>query len=336
MRYLYIVVGVTATVLRPIFCLPQYVPLQFPALDNTTIAATNLTGVPASFPFVIEGCGAYTGNLVDVLIKAIAALTPALNDVGLGLDSHHGFRALFKDGAISTYVRGILRSIASAQPLKGLKPDPSVPSAPRFACVTRSTVSQYKFLELDPWEICSRPDAGQAFYLGGSSYIFLCSSFWWGRIAPHKNTCPSVRENQFLGGGEALSMYLTYLVIHEMVHFYLGKASLGAFTDPPEVYPINDCVALDPLDSVHNPQNYQFYVAMAEQGCTKVPDPDRPPFLSNQSKSSLPAFLLTDAVNTQPSLAAAVEKLPTVTTIPVLESLHNDPDDNLGLQSYES
>lgn len=198
---------------------------------------------------------------MDVLIKAIAALTPALNDVGLGLDSHHGFRALFKDGATSTYVRGILRSIASAQPLKGLKPDPSVPSAPRFACVTRSTVSQYKFLELDPWEICSRPDAGQAFYLGGSSYIFLCSSFWWGRIAPHKNTCPSVRENQFLGGGEALSMYLTYLVIHEMVHFYLGKASLGAFTDPPEVYPINDCVALDPLDSVHNPQNYQFYVA---------------------------------------------------------------------------
>ena len=203
---------------------------------------------------------------MHVLTEAVAALTPALNDVGLGLDSRHGFKALFKDGATSTYVRGILRSIASAQPLKGLIPDPSVPSAPRFACVTPSTISQYQFLEVDPWKICSRPGAGQAFYFGGSSYIFLCPSFWRGDIAPQRNTCPVVRGNQFLGGGEALSMYMTYLVIHEMVHLYLGKASLGAFTDPPEIYPINACVALDPLNSVHNPQNYQFYVASERSG----------------------------------------------------------------------
>lgn len=196
-----------------------------------------------------------------MLTKALVALTPALNDVGLGLDSRHGFKALFKDGATSTYVRGILRSIASAQPLKGLQPDPSVPSAPRFACVTPSTISQYKFLEIDPWEICSLPDAGQSVYPVGSSYIFLCPSFWRGEVAPQKNTCPSVKRNQFLGRGEAVGMYLTYLVIHEMVHFYLGKASLGLYSNPPEVYPINDCVALDILDSVHNPQNYQFYVA---------------------------------------------------------------------------
>ena len=196
-----------------------------------------------------------------MLTKAVAALTPALNDVGLGLNSRHGFKALFKDGATSTYVRGILRGIATAQALTGLEPDPSVPSAPRFACVTPSTSSQHKFIEIDLWKYCSQPDAGQAFYLGASSYIFLCPSFWWGDVAPAVRTCPSVRSNRFLGSGEALGGYMTYLVIHEMVHFYLGKASLGPFTDPPEVYPINDCVALDPLDSVHNPQNYQFYVA---------------------------------------------------------------------------
>lgn len=321
MRSRYSIVGVIAAILSPGFCLPQYVPLQFPALQNTTIAATNLTGDLASFPFVIEGCSAYTENLLYVLTKAVAALTPALNDVGLGLDSRHGFKALFKDGATSTYVRGILRSIASAQPLEGLKPDPSVPSAPRFACVTPSTISQYKFLEVDPWKVCSRPDAGQAFYYGGSSYIFICSSFWRGDVAPQRNTCPSVRQNQFLGGGEALGMYLTYLVVHEMVHFYLGKASLGAFTDPPEIYPINDCVALDPLNSVHNPQNYQFYVAMAQQGCTDVPDPDRPPFLQGQGNTTLPAVLLTAPEEMQPSLTAVFEKFPTMTTLPVLESL---------------
>ncbi|CAF9921563.1 hypothetical protein IMSHALPRED_005205 [Imshaugia aleurites] len=322
-----------ATILSPVFCLPQYTPLQFPALENDTIAVTNITTVPASFPFLIEGCSAHTGILVSVLTKALVALTPALNDVGLGLDSRHGFKALFKDGATSTYVRGILRSIASAQPLKGLQPDPSVPSAPRFACVTPSTISQYKFLEIDPWEICSLPDAGQSVYPVGSSYIFLCPSFWRGEVAPQKNTCPSVKRNQFLGRGEAVGMYLTYLVIHEMVHFYLGKASLGLYSNPPEVYPINDCVALDILDSVHNPQNYQFYVAMVEQGCTKVPDPDQPPFLPGHSNNgSLPAILLTQAAHTQPSLAANVEKVPTMTTLPRLESLHGDLDDPLGLQ----
>lgn len=81
--------------------------LRPPALDNTTVTPTDLTVVPDGFPFVIEGCGANTGTLVDVLTKAVTALTPALKDVGLGLDGQHGFKALFKDGATSTYVRGV-------------------------------------------------------------------------------------------------------------------------------------------------------------------------------------------------------------------------------------
>ena len=147
-------VGVIALFLSPILGLPQYAPLSFPGtnsiafllciclrlspLGNITVAATKLTETPAGFPFVIEGCGAYTGNLVDVLTKAIAALPPALSDVELGLDSRHGFKALFKDGTTSNFVRGILQSIASAQPLKGLNPYSSVASVPHFACVQPS------------------------------------------------------------------------------------------------------------------------------------------------------------------------------------------------------
>ena len=199
--------------------------------------------------------------MVKVLSLAGTALRPALNDVRLGLDSKHGFRALFKDGATSTYVRGILRSIASAQPVTGLNPDPSVPTAPRFACVVPSTTSQYGFLGFDAWIYCNQPGVGLAFYVGGASYIFLCPRFWQYEIAPRRNTCPSVRHNQFIGRGDPLSLYMTYMVIHEMVHFYLGWASLGPDSDPPEVYSINDCVGLNPLNSVHNPANYHFYVA---------------------------------------------------------------------------
>ena len=73
--------------------------------------------------------------------------------------------------------------------------------------------------------------------------------------------CPSVVRNQFLGSGQYFASYLTYIVVHEMVHFYLGTASLGVSTDPPETYPINDVIALDMTDSIHNPMNYQFYLA---------------------------------------------------------------------------
>lgn len=199
--------------------------------------------------------------MVEVLSLAGAALRPALNDVGLGLDSKHGFRAMFKDGATSTYVRGILRSIASAQTLTGLEPDPSVPTAPRFACVGPGTTNQYTFLHFDAWFYCHQPGVGAAFYVGGASYIFLCPQVWQHQIAPRKYTCPSVGYNKFLDSGKSLSLYLTYMVIHEMVHFYLGWDSLGPHSNPPEVYPINDCVGLDPLDSVHNPANYHYYVA---------------------------------------------------------------------------
>ena len=199
--------------------------------------------------------------MVNLLSLAGAALTPALNDVELGLDSKHGFRALFKDGATSTFVRGILRSIASARQLTGLHPDPSVPTAPRFACVAPSTTSQYWFLSFDAWVYCHLPNAGMAFYIGGSSYIFLCPQFWQYRIAPQKSICPSVRYNQFVGVGDPLGLYLTYMIIHEMVHFYLGWDSLGPESHPPEMYPINSCVGLNSFNSVHNPSNYHFYVA---------------------------------------------------------------------------
>ena len=232
--------------------------------ENNTIVAANLSAVPAGFPFIIENCGgAYTGTLVDVLNRAVAALKPALNDVGLGLHSQHGFKALFKDGAMAPYIRDILQFIASARKVKGLSPNPFIPTAPRFTCVTPRTIKQYKFLKIDPWKLCNSPGAGVAFYLGDSSYIFLCSNFWKADIAPRPETksCPSVIRNQFIGWGENLGNYLTYMIIHEMVHFYLGKYSLGIHTYPPEIYRINECVALDPATSALNPPNYQYYVA---------------------------------------------------------------------------
>lgn len=178
-------------------------------------------------------------------------------------------------GRTSVFVQSVLRSIASAYKLEGLLPHPRVPSAPHFACVNTDTIRRYRFLDSDPYELCTMPGApGQAFYVMGTSYIFLCPSFWRGQVEPQrdKNICPSVTNNRFLDGGETLAGYASYLLIHEMVHFYLQAASLGIYTHPPEIYPINYCVGLDAMNSIRNPQNYQFYVA--SKSCHYLLKPD--------------------------------------------------------------
>lgn len=46
---------------------------------------------------------------------------------------------------------------------------------------------------------------------------------------PRKNR-PNFRSNQFIDGGDALSMYLIYLVVHEVMDFYVQKVSSGDCT----------------------------------------------------------------------------------------------------------
>ena len=51
------------------------------------------------------------------------------------------------------------------------------------------------------------------------------------------------------------------MLIHEMVHFYLGKRGLGWSTEPMEKYALDDAVKFDFRLSLRNPQNYQAFVA---------------------------------------------------------------------------
>lgn len=78
---------------------------------------------------------------------------------------------------------------------------------------------------------------------------------------PTRENCPRVIHNRFVGDGASLSDYKTYILIHEMVHFYLGAESLTPNSYPPEKYQLNECVALDQTTSLRNPSNYQNYIA---------------------------------------------------------------------------
>ena len=187
-------------------------------------------------------------------------MSSALQDVGPGRTSQI-FKALFKDSSSRSFVQQILTEVATQRIIYGLQPRPFTPTPPNFACVTPSTKKDYNFLPYDPYPYCLRPGGPAAFYMGKTSYIFLCPAIWTVPPAPSLPDCPLVRRNYWVGPGMLLSRYMGYILIHEMIHFYLGERSLGLFTYPRETYDINQCVTLTAQDSLGNPQNYQNYIA---------------------------------------------------------------------------
>ena len=247
-------------------CHSQY---QYPLLRNLVsfnlgppATPSNKSTAPATFPYLIEGCAEFTGNLVFALEVALQAMEPALQDLGNGNRSPI-FRAMFKFGSTKNFIRGILQKIVSHRRVRNLVPYPNIPTTPNFACVTQYPLDIYKLLGFDVYETCMKPGAGVAFTVSGISYIFICPSFWAMPPGPSFPDCPSVRRNQWVGPGVFLANYQSYLLIHEMMHFYLEDdgGSLGIHTHPPETYRINDCVGLPSSLSLHNPQNYQYYIA---------------------------------------------------------------------------
>ena len=237
-------------------------PIKAESIIGTLIQSSNITGAPPGFPFPIVGCGHYTGNMVQILSLALNDLPVVIDDTRNGVHSSYGFKAWFKSDKASTYVRQILWSIATAQPLEGLMPEPNIPTAPHFLCITSATTHLYPFLPADLFLHCHVAGRLASFYLGGTRYIFICPNFWHYQVVPPRRNCPSVVRNQFRANYYSnFAEYSMYILVHELVHFYLGAASLSMYTEPPETYPINDVVALDMKDSIHNPMNYQYYLA---------------------------------------------------------------------------
>ena len=256
-------------------------------------------------------------NCEDVNIKAISSVLSHLNWwLSVALDRKRDTEtskpeyALFKDRPTLESVWDLILQAQNRVPKKGLLPFPDQPSQPLFICVTSDMSWQ--------WSHCtdsSRSIPPLGFHSPGTRNINLCPSFW--RLPPPPATaaefgeqnCPRVGGNQFvLDTGDEIQTWRKHVenqamvLLHEIIHFYLGDSSLGAKTDPVEVYEANDCIALNAANSARNPMNYQLYVASTYtyfllgkpgfscwialtvttvllNGCTEAPDPRAPPFL---------------------------------------------------------
>ena len=60
-----------------------------------------------------------------------------------------------------------------------------------------------------------------------------------------------------MGFGNIVCLY-KYMLIHEMVHFYLGTSTLGLQSKPREEYDLTECVKFSEALSLRNSQNSEL------------------------------------------------------------------------------
>ena len=243
--------------------------LVLPILSITAAPSPQPAGMigkpPSSrpdFAVPIENCGRReTAHVRSMLNRGLEYLPAAVDDMENPKMGYRRYDAFFKDDDMSVYASGILRRVYNGGKRSGLLPDPQTYTLPHIACATPNMGRRYPFTP-SPWNSCL---AGMlAMYAPNTRYVFLCPVFFSlpsGPVGPPKAICPVVDRNQYTTAGFQLISYQPLVLIHELIHFYLGAASLGAHTYPPEQYELNGCVSLNAMDSVHNPTNYQAYMS---------------------------------------------------------------------------
>lgn len=209
---------------------------------------------------MIHDCGARTNQVEMALDHGKGPLGAAINAARSGIAGGHGFQAFFKNNAAGGSVVTMLKNVQTMKAIRGLKPNRFSASQPEFVCVDRRTLARYPKIPNDPWAIC-RVSGSFGLWLRGWKYVFLCPRFFTLPTCPTERRCPGVKDNMFEMTGFLLADFQSYVLMHEMIHFYLGRSSLGWDTTPAEKYKLNECVAMDPKDSLKNPMHYQYYVA---------------------------------------------------------------------------
>ncbi|KAL8727315.1 MAG: hypothetical protein Q9181_005755 [Wetmoreana brouardii] len=255
--------------------------LAHAALISLSAAAQISSPLPSlqNTRYNIYDCGALRPQVQAALDLGKGTLAEAIDAASQGVAGGHGFQAFFKNNAAAKPVAHMLKDIQIMKPIRGLKPNRLSASQPEFVCVDRNTFDRYPGIIRDPDEYC-RISGAFGVWFRGFKYIFLCPKYFTLNISPMGQYCPRVMDNMFERTGYLLADFQKYSLIHEMVHFYLGRSSLGWDTNPKEIYKLNECVNLDAKNSLNNPMNYQYFVArkLVEQACTSAPNPFAPPF----------------------------------------------------------
>ena len=175
------------------------------------------------------------------------------------------FQAFFKDNQYETFIEQMFINITNGNALK--KPGSTSTEAPTIACLngpgeaTENTSAGVR----DLFEICSGNPKYAAFYRASSNWIFLCPEFFTfpqQTPQPISQYCPNVEAGYFV---QAFWMRLVqnqmYILMHEILHYYLDSAPYPSTDAVTEVTDINVAFNLAALDAVSNAESYVIYDA---------------------------------------------------------------------------
>ena len=175
------------------------------------------------------------------------------------------FQAFFKDNQYEKFIQQMFVNITNGNALP--KPESPTAEAPTIACLTgpgEATENTPAGVQ-DLFQICSGNPKYAAFYRASSNWIFLCPEFFnFPQQTPQHpgQFCPSVMDNYFV---QSYWMNLVqnqmYILMHEILHYYLDSAPYPSTDVVTEVTDINVAFNLAALDAISNAESYVIYDA---------------------------------------------------------------------------
>ena len=192
--------------------------------------------------YVIAGCGDHTNAVIGTLYQLwdglqLALKTPSTSTV---------YTKFFND-ADPEKVNTIFAKIALGLnlPHHGKQGKPTIvcanPDMPEIA---------------GHWELCQNPKV-KASAAPGKHYVFLCPRVLSLKKVPDSEDCVGMLPDGLYSTGHGLAMTQLSILLHELVHIYLGAAPQLE----PEINGLHAVLDLPASESVINPANYVFYVA---------------------------------------------------------------------------
>ena len=135
--------------------------------------------------------------------------------------------------------------------------------SPIFWCVQGPGEIQYQDRHSgetgDMYTRCQQHPGGLLQGMHGTSFIVVCPQFYTLPItdSPPEEKCLTVNHDRFKGNGWEMGFFRMWLVLQELVQFYL-YAITGSETS---VQDVNQAIWLGAKASTRNARNYLYYVA---------------------------------------------------------------------------
>jgi len=248
---------------------PRYGSLPRPDTNTNSIPGPLKTPLRAeNGGFDVAACTPDETELIREGIKlSQAAAREALQDVPKGRFSKFGFWTLFKTQANVVKVQRILENLAAMPPMPHLWRDAAdQTSSPVFVCLSEDTEDE---LLQNSLRRCKVYRKEPAYRLENTAFIILCPPYFRYPLAPRRpekqrKYCPTLQHNQYVGEHRKLINYQFQVLLHQLVHFYLGPEDVYNAVRAEvlkETYELNGIVAQRAAHARLTPNAYSYYVA---------------------------------------------------------------------------